>query len=162
MQKIIFIFSSLIVFAVLNYSIVRKESLKSNGTNLLLPVKAYYKRSMLQGDSMRLEYDLENQLIESSEGNNVRVVLDIDDNHVGKWKRFHDNEPLEAYEKLLQCNIIKGKIDVLPNAFMMQEGYKKLYEKAKYAVFKADDEGNAILVGLANQDQQLIDPQKER
>jgi uncharacterized membrane-anchored protein len=41
---------------------------------------------------------------------------------------------------------------------MFQEGQAKLYERAKYGVFKFDDKGNHILVALANEQLQVIQP----
>ncbi|WP_375603983.1 GDYXXLXY domain-containing protein [Wolbachia endosymbiont of Anurida maritima] len=47
-------------------------------------------------------------------------------------------------------------IRIVPNSFFFQEGHAQHYQNAKYGLFKFDNSGNYLLVGLANQNRQEI------
>lgn len=157
MKKIIFITSTLFVFAILNYGIYQKEQIKANGETVLLELAPVDPRSLMQGDYMHLRYAIgsnEQYKIKDKRG---YIVVGLDQNNVGTFKRFYDGEVLTADEKLLRYhNNYYGQIRIVPDSFMFQEGQAKLYEQAKYGVFKFDNKGNHILIGLANQNLKLI------
>lgn len=86
------------------------------------------------------------------------MVVTVDQNKVGKFKRFYDGGGLAANEKLLYYHNQHERLRIVPNSFMFQEGHAKFYEKAKYGVFKFDAKGSHILVGLADNKMQMIQP----
>jgi uncharacterized membrane-anchored protein len=81
--------------------------------------------------------------------------------------RFHIGEELKQGEKLLRyrskkTETITGRIfndiNIVPDSFLFQEGHARYYRNAEYGVFKFDDVGHSILIGLAKNDRQLITP----
>jgi uncharacterized membrane-anchored protein len=115
-------------------------------------------RSLIQGDYMRLSYSIErNQQYQTKDKSGYMVIV-LDQNKVATFKRFYDGNKLASDEKLLHYHNQFGRIRIVPDSFMFQEGHAKDYEQAKYGVFKFDTKGNHILVGLANEKLQLIQP----
>ncbi|MFT7223422.1 MAG: putative membrane-anchored protein [Cellvibrionaceae bacterium] len=69
---------------------------------------------------------------------------------MAQFVRFYNDEDLQDQEKLLRFRS-KHSIHIVPDSFLFQEGHAEFYENAKYGVFKFDDRGNHLLVGLANE-----------
>ena len=158
MKKIIFIASALLVFAAFNYGIYQKEQLKANGETVFLELRPVDPRSLMQGDYMLLRYAIElNQQYKAKDKRGC-MVIGLDQNKVGTFKRLYDGNELSPDEKLLHYHNQYGQVRIVPDSFMFQEGHAKLYEQAKYGVFKFDTTGNHILVGLADEKLQMIRP----
>lgn len=159
MQKIIFIVSSLLVFAIFNLGIYQKEQIKAEGETVFLELAPVDPRSLMQGDYMQLRYKIEREQNYQAKEKRGYLVIGLDSNKVGKFKRFYQQgEALAEHEKLLRYHDEYGNIRIVPDSFMFQEGQAKLYERAKYGVFKFDNQGNHILVALANEQLQVIQP----
>ena len=86
------------------------------------------------------------------------MVVTLDQNKVGTFKRLYDGGELAADEKLLHYHNQHGQLRIVPDSFMFQEGHAKFYDHAKYGVFKFDPKGGHILVGLADDKMQEIQP----
>lgn len=158
MKKIVFIASTLLVFAAFNYGIYQKEHIKANGETVLLELAPVDPRSLIQGEYMRLRYAIERNQPYQAKDKCGYMVVGLDQNKVGTFKRFHDGGALAADEKLLHYHHQSGQLRIVPNSFMFQEGQAKLYEQARYGVFKFDARGHHILVGLADKKRQMIRP----
>ncbi len=156
MKKIVFIVSTFLVFAAFNYGIYEKEQIKANGETVFLELVPVDPRSLIQGDYMRLRYAIERNEKYQAKDKRGYMVVGLDNNKVGTFKRFYDGGELAANEKLLHYHNQSGRLRIVPDSFMFQEGHAKLYELAKYGVFKFDIEGNHILVGLATSNFKLI------
>jgi uncharacterized membrane-anchored protein len=158
MKKIVFILSTLAVFAVFNYAIYQKEQIIANGETVLLELAPVDPRSLMQGDYMRLRYAIERNKYDLPRKKRGYMVVGLDQNKVGTFKRFYDGGTLAANEKLLHYHNHLRRIHIVPDSFMFQEGHAKFYEQAKYGVFKFDAKGNHILVGLADDGLREIKP----
>lgn len=158
MKKIVFITSILWVFFAFNYGIYKKEQIKANGETVFLELVPVDPRSLIQGDYMRLRYAIERNHKNQIKGKRGYMVVGIDKNKVGTLKRHYDGGKLAADEKLLHYHNQHGRLRIVPDSFMFQEGHAKSYEQAKYGVFKFDTAGNYILIGLADQKLQFIRP----
>ena len=158
MKKIVFIVSTLLVFVAFNYGIYKKEQIKANGETVFLELTPFDPRSLMQGDYMGLRYAIESNQQYQAKDTRGYMVVGLDQNKVGTFKRFYDGGELVADEKLLHYHNRYGQLRIVPDSFMFQEGHAKLYEEAKYGVFKFDTTGNYILVGLADKDLQVIRP----
>lgn len=158
MKKIIFIISFLFIFIIFNYSIYQKEQLKANGKPVFLELAPADPRSHMQGDYMYLNF----ALVENQDYSKIKksgyIVIEPNQLNIAVFKRFHDGSPLSVSEKLLHYQNRYGRISIVPDSFMFQEGYAKFYRNAKYGVFKFDNKNNYILVGLADEKFQLIEP----
>ena len=158
MKKIVFIASTLFIFSAFNYAIYQKEQIKSNGETVFLELAPIDPRSLMQGDYMRLRYAIERNNQGQVQGKRGYMVIGLDQNKVATFKHLYDGDELATNEKLLHYHNHYGQLRIVPDSFMFQEGHAKLYEQAKYGVFKFDTTGNHILVGLADKKLQMIRP----
>jgi uncharacterized membrane-anchored protein len=158
MKKTLLIIVSLGIFAVFNYAIYEKEQIKANGETVLLELAPVDPRSLVQGDYMRLRYAIERNQSYQAEKKRGYMVVSLDSNKVATFSRFHNGEPLASNEKLLHFHNQYGNLRIVPDSFMFQEGHAKFYQTAKYGVFKFDNSGNHLLVGLADDKHQIIQP----
>ena len=150
---------SILVFGALNYGIYEKQKIKDHGEVVLLELAPVDPRSLMQGDYMRLRYAIERNAIPRSEWNTLPkrgyMVIQPDENNVAQYVRIHDDEPIKDQEKLLRFHSKRG-VHIVPDSFLFQEGHAPYYENAKYGIFKFDNKGNHLLVGLANEDKKAI------
>jgi uncharacterized membrane-anchored protein len=158
MKKLIFIASTLFIFIVFNYAIFQKEQLKSDGEIVLLELAPVDPRSLMQGDYMRLSYNIERIHNTQPPRNKGFIVLGLDNNNVGTFKGFYEGGDLAKDEKLFSYDGTSYTLGIKPDSFMFQEGHGKMYERARYGVFKIDGKGSQILIGLADDKMNLINP----
>lgn len=158
MKNIFFITSILFLFFTFNYGIYQKEKIKANGETVFLELAPVDPRSLMQGDYMHLRYTIERHHQAQAKAKHGYIVIGLDHNKVGTFKRLYDNGKLEANEKLLHYQNKNGRLRIMPNSFMFQEGHRSLYAQAKYGVFKFDTTGRHLLVGLADKKLHLIQP----
>ncbi len=153
MRKWILIALSILVAAFLNYSIYKKEQVKKSGEVILLSLAPVDPRSIMQGDYMELRYTLENDIpfeLISSQKSRGFLVVRPGENRVGGFVRFHAGERLSTNEKLLYYHKDYESIKIAQRSFFFQEGHGKLYDDAKYGIFKFGAGGESILIGLAD------------
>ncbi len=161
MRTKIMVLLSVVVLAILNYSIYEKEQIKDHGKTLLLELAPVDPRSLMQGDYMRLRYVLEQKVPTKTLAVHQKrgyIVIRPDAEAVAHFVRFHRGEDLAADETLIHFHRRYRGIQIVPNSFFFQEGHAKYYEMAKYGVFKVDKAGQYLLVGLADQNKQRLSP----
>jgi uncharacterized membrane-anchored protein len=159
MRTKIMIALAVLVLAALNYGIYEKEQIKKNGETLLLELAPVDPRSLMQGDYMRLRYAIGRKVpVKELASHQKRgyMVIRQDENNVAQFARFHKGEDLTEGEKLLHFHKKYRSVRIVPDSFFFQEGHAKYYQNAKYGVFKFDDSGNRLLVGLADENRQTI------
>ena len=61
-------------------------------------------------------------------------------------------------ERLLRFNFSGRRPEVAPHSFFFQEGKAKAFEAARYGIFKLDSDGNLMLVDLADENREPINP----
>ena len=161
MRRKVMLVLSVVILAILNYSIYAKQQLLEHGEVLLLELAPADPRSLMQGDYMHLRYaialEAEAQAAELPDKPG-RMVINQDANNIAQFVRFYDAGDLAAGEKLLRFHKRGGLIIITPNSFFFQEGHAEHYEDAKYGVFKFLGASDYLLVGLADADGQLISP----
>ena len=158
MKRALIILFGVIALAALNYGVYEKEKILSNGETVFLELRPVDPRSLLQGDYMRLRYALEAKVKIPSGRSHGQAVINTDENNVAKFVRFHQGEPLQQGEKLMRYNKRYTNMHIKPDSFLFQEGHGKLYERAKYGVFKFDKSSDYLLIGLADKNRVLISP----
>jgi uncharacterized membrane-anchored protein len=159
MRTKIMIALSVLVLAVLNYGIYEKEQIKENGETLLLELVPRDPRSLMQGDYMQLRYAIGRKVpVKELASHQKRgyMVIRPDENNVAQFARLHKGEDLIGGEKLLHFHKKYSSVRIVPDSFFFQEGHAKSYRNAKYGVFKFDDSGNHLLVGLADENRKTI------
>ncbi|MDX5462191.1 MAG: GDYXXLXY domain-containing protein [Wolbachia endosymbiont of Tetragnatha montana] len=159
MRTKVMIVLSIIVLVAMNYGIYEKEQIKKHGETLLLELTPADPRSLMQGDYMQFRYAIErNTPVQELALHQKRgyMVISPDENNVAQFVRFHNKgKNLVSGEKLLYFRR-QYDIRIIPNSFFFQEGHAQYYQDAKYGLFKFDNSGNYLLVGLADQNRQEI------
>ncbi len=156
----IMIILGFVILVLLNYSIYEKEQIKNYGQTLMLELAPVDPRSLMQGDYMLLRYAIESGIpsekMIAAKKRGYMVILP-DENNVAKFVRFYDDtEKLNTGEMLLRFHKRYNNIEIEPRSFLFQEGHAKYYEGARYGIFKFDDSGSHLLVGLADDSGQPI------
>ena len=158
-----------VILVLFNVSIIDREETISTGETLFLELAPVDPRSLMQGDYMRLRFVVEDSVPAGTLEEHERrgyLVLQGDSESVARFVRVHNGESLEQGERLVRFHTA-GWIDqalgsrgiqIVPDDFFFQEGHRELYEDAQYGMFRFDDRGRYLLVGLADGDRIPIEP----
>ena len=98
MKKLNLAFAALIIVAFI-YSIYGKEQVIATGDVVYLKLEPVDPLSLMQGDYMRLGYEISSDTSEIEtipKGKTGYLVLNIGDNKIAKFARFDDGSPLTA------------------------------------------------------------------
>lgn len=148
----------LIVLFFFNGSIVKKETLLSDGQLLLLELAPVDPRSLIQGDYMRLNYGISSNQNVDSISKRGYCVVKLDSIGVAKKVRIQSAQtPINTGEYLIEYTAGKWGINIGAESYFFQEGSSEKYEKAKYGGVKIDNAGNSLLIGLYDKDRQKIE-----
>ncbi len=137
-----------------NYSIQRKEKILNNGTLVLLKLAPVDPRSLMQGDYMRLSYDISQNVFLDSIPRRGYVVLNIDSNQIAHKIRYQQyREPLNPNEYLIEYSSPDNwALNIGAESYFFEEGTGERYKTAQYGGLKIDKNGNSLLVGLYDKD----------
>ena len=141
-----------------------KEQILADGRTVLLELAPLDPRSLIQGDYMALRYAPQ-VLPAAPNGTELPVtgvaVLGLDGNGVAVYRRLDRGEPLAADEVRLRYRSLLPYGDVRYGAesYFFEEGLAEAYQLARYGVLKVDAAGKSVLVGLADAEGRLIQPQ---
>jgi len=152
--KIILVANLILVLAFFAFSVVQKEMLIGKGTEILLRLAPVDPRSMMQGDYMALNYEIFRKIDYRSESG--YIVVKVGSDRVAEFVRVQSDKDVNDGEHLIRYKRESGRLSVGADNYFFQEGSAPKFEKAKYGLLKVDAEGNSILVGLCNDDGQLI------
>jgi uncharacterized membrane-anchored protein len=146
---------TLAVIAVLGGIVVQKERLLSRGDRVLLKLAPRDPRSLMQGDYMRLRYDLAVSLEDAlnkvnDESRSGIAIIGMDERGVGVRVRM-GTRPGPG-EKIIRYKHLDGEISFGAESFFFQEGEARKYESAQYGELVVDDSGSSVLVGLRDKD----------
>ena len=161
-ERLIMIFLVLIM-AALGFSVFEKEQLKRHGDVVLLELAPVDPRSLIQGDYMRLRYRLNatkafREMVKDHADQELKyIIVKVDENRVAQLARPDRGEPLSRDERRLRVQKRKN-YKVVPDSFLFQEGHAEHYDEARYGVFRVEESGKNLLVDLADQEYQVIDP----
>lgn len=160
MHKIIALISLVIVLALVNISILKKEDHLANGKIVYLALAPVDPRSLMQGDYMALQFEMSNNISSALykydeyynkiliNENSEYVIVKLDDKKIASFKALYTNQKLSDDELLMRYRVRNDEVKFATNAFFFQEGNAKYYEKARYGEFRVDDSGELLLVGM--------------
>lgn len=155
-KKILLALNLLLVFGFFAFSVVKKESLYTDGTEILLKLAPVDPRSLMQGDYMKLNYEITNH-IRIGNGIDKYIVVKVDSDNVANFERQQDSKELKEGELLIRYRVNNiGRVCIGAENYFFQEGTGNKYAHAEYGLLKVDDEGNCVLVGLCDKDKQII------
>lgn len=136
-----------------NAGISKTNAIRDNGTTILLKLRPVDPRAFMQGDFMALAYDYAAHLVKVPDMDPVGILIfAYDENNVAKFKRIGNIETLSKNEIRIKYALENRRISIGHARYYFQEGTAKIYVGAKYGVFKVSEQGNMVLVGLADKE----------
>lgn len=150
MRRLWVVVMGVLILVGVNFSIYQNEILLSQGTLLLLELAPVDPRSLMQGDYMSLRYKIARDSPSPSHRDGY-LILEKDENHVGHFKAFYEDQPLASNEYLLRFRQRRGEIQLGAESFFFQEGHASYYEQARYGELRLAPSGESILVGLRDE-----------
>lgn len=165
--------------------VLQKEETIKEGKLVLLELAPVDPRSLIQGDYMVLNYDiatsrsnifrasaiassgeqieetdedLKSETIENYEGMRGFVLLTLDENHVGHFIKLTDKlEEAEEGQLFIKFFNNNGwRFNIGAESFFFQEGEGDKFANAKYGALRVDEKGNSVLIGMYNENLELI------
>ncbi len=157
-KNILILINLIILIILFNKSVLEKEKTLTEGTLVLLKLAPVDPRSLMQGDYMRLRYEIARNLHIDSIAKRGYCVIKLSEKGIAKKIRLQNNiTPLADDEYLINYTSNKWDINFGAESYFFQEGNAKKFEKAKYGGLKIDNSGKSILVGLYDKDLKLIE-----
>ncbi|MGO4764534.1 GDYXXLXY domain-containing protein [Cupriavidus sp. 2KB_3] len=154
----------LLVIGVAGAVIVGKERVLSHGEVVYLRLAPVDPRSLMQGDYMALNFAIGLEIAaaqasaQSPRERETEVVIRRDAAGVGQLVRLQNGQPLAEGERRLRVQNVPSRwggpiVQVSTDAWFFQEGQAERFAKARYGEFRLDSSGQALLVGM--RDEQL-------
>lgn len=144
--------SLLAIVATANLGIREKEALIRDGQPVFVELAPVDPRSLMQGDFMRLNFNVPGEPSERRAGLLRRerpfVIAQRDERGVARLLRIADATPLAADELRIELTPKDGHWILVSDAWFFAEGEASRWEKAKYGEFRVTADGRALLVGL--------------
>jgi len=163
-RKVVAVLATLVVLAVVNIGIHRRERLLSDGRVVLLELAPVDPRSLMQGDYMALRFKIAADAfhaVQSGTAEDGRIVAQVDARGVASFKRFADGSSPAGDEVLLRYRVRDSQPKFATNAFFFQEGTADRYRNARYGEFRVAPDGEMILTGLRGADLALLGAAKD-
>jgi uncharacterized membrane-anchored protein len=151
MRKAILIVAGLVVLAFVNFGIYQRERLLTDGTTVFLRLSPVDPRSLIQGDYMRLNFEVADQAFPAAASTpkaDGHIVVLLDPRGIGRFGRFGDGRPPAPGEVALRYRIRDGRPNFATNAFFFEEGRADHYAAAAFGEFRVGADGDMILTGL--------------
>lgn len=166
MRTKIYIVFAVLICAVMAFSVYKKEALLKSDDVFYLALAPVDPRSLMQGDYMILDYDINSSVRYGGEGKSKKVILSKDGRGIASFVGFDEGQKLKENEfkvNLIKLNAVNFSASwaptgwsVAPVSYMFQEGHAQRYESAAYGVLKAGKGGEVLLTGLAASDLEII------
>lgn len=142
----------LAILAVANLGIRDKEALIRDGQPVFVELAPVDPRSLMQGDFMRINFNVPGTPEERRAGMLRRerpfVVARRDERGIAQLQRIADGTPLAEGEMRIELTPKDGRWILVSDAWFFAEGEAARWEKAKYGEFRVTADGRALLVGL--------------
>lgn len=150
---------ALLAVVVINVLVIQKEQLSATGQLVLLELAPVDPRSLVQGDYMRLRYDISDEVETETNMRDGFIVVRLDSENVARYVRIYDqNTSLAQDELLLRFRQRTYDVRVGPESFFFQEGTAKYYNNARYGEFRVSKSGDVLLTGLRGEDFEELGP----
>src|SRR5688572_26919352 len=161
MRKAVALIAGLAVLLFVNHGIYGRERLLTEGRIVLLRLAPVDPRSLMQGDYMRLDFEVADRAFpfgRRSRPADGHMIVAVDRQRVGHFRRFADGRPLAPGEMALRYRIRNGRPNFATNAYFFEEGRARTYEAAEYGEFRVGPDGDMILTGLRDDRFRALQP----
>ena len=165
MRKIIAIVALILILTGVNWSIYQKEQHLASGAIAYLKLRPVDPRSLMQGDYMRLRFELADKIIaalpkkpigsanwrnrHNVDASDGYVVVTLDDKRVASFKGLYEKGMMLTNNEIkMQYRVRNGRVKFATNAFFFQEGTAKVYEAAKFGQFRVNNKGGLLLAAM--------------
>ncbi|HEV2745704.1 MAG TPA: GDYXXLXY domain-containing protein [Allosphingosinicella sp.] len=151
MRKAIALLAGLMILAFVNFGIYQRERLLTEGRIVLLKLSPVDPRSLMQGDYMRLNFEVADQAFPAFSGTEAadgHIVVALDARNIGHFRRFADAAALAPNELALRYRVRGGRPNFATNAYFFEEGRADAYANARYGEFRVGSDGEMILTRL--------------
>ncbi|MEH8252065.1 GDYXXLXY domain-containing protein [Aeromonas veronii] len=160
-RQLALLLSGLAILAGINATVWRYERAMSSGEVVLLRLAPVDPRSLMQGDYMRLNYEIARELTSrdaratQNKGSDT-LVIRLDAHQVASLVADGKPDRLASDERLLQVHQSERQWQIGPDAYFFEEGTGEQYEAARYGEFRLQADGKTLLVGLRDEAYQPI------
>lgn len=147
------------ILGVINTEIMKKEAIVASGATVLLRIAPRDPRSLLQGDFMALRYAMAVTVAEKAQEANITdglLVVELADSGDASFVAIYAGQPLTATQQLLKFRRRGESVRLASDAFFFEEGQWKTYQRARFGELKVSDDGEAVLVGLRNDEYERL------
>lgn len=136
-------------------AIREKEDLIAHGRPIYVKLAPVDPRSLMQGDYMRLNFNLPDAAARADTGllRGARpfVVARVDARGVATLQRLHTpGEALGPSEQRIELSPKNGQWTLVTDAWFFREGEAERWQHAGFGEFRVGSDGRALLVGLAD------------
>ncbi|MEY4764734.1 MAG: hypothetical protein RI907_1407 [Pseudomonadota bacterium] len=132
-----------------NVGIWKSETLIRDGRPIFVALAPVDPRSLMQGDYMALRFDTGPWSTTSQPDTSpIRLVFQVDQRGVATALRQHQGETLQSNELVVRLVRKRGDWQLVTDAYYFKEGEAARWSRARYAEFRVDAGGRALLVGL--------------
>ena len=166
-RQLALLLSGLAILAGINATVWRYEHAMSSGEVVLLRLAPVDPRSLMQGDYMRLNYEIARELTSrdarttQNKGSDT-LVIRLDAHQVASLVADGKPDRLTSDERLLQVHQSERQWQIGPDAYFFEEGTGEQYEAARYGEFRLQADGKTLLVGLRDEAYQPIGQTRAR
>ena len=160
-RQLALLLSGLAILAGINATVWRYEHAMSSGEVVLLRLVPVDPRSLMQGDYMRLNYEIARELTSrnaraTQDKGSDTLVIRLDAHQVATLVADGKPDRLTSDERLLQVHQSERQWQIGPDAYFFEEGTAEQYEAARYGEFRLQADGKTLLVGLRDEAYQPI------
>ncbi|MFM4837006.1 GDYXXLXY domain-containing protein [Aeromonas veronii] len=160
-RQLALLLSGLAILAGINATVWRYEHAMSSGEVVLLRLAPVDPRSLMQGDYMRLNYEIARELTSrnaraTQDKGSDTLVIRLDAHQVATLVADGKPDRLASDERLLQVHQSERQWQIGPDAYFFEEGSGQQYETARYGEFRLQADGRTLLVGLRDEAYQPI------
>ena len=152
-RQLALLLGGLAILAGINTTVWRYERAMSSGEVVLLRLAPVDPRSLMQGDYMRLNYEIARELAsrEEHEKGSDTLVIRLDAHQVASLVADGKPNRLASDERLLQVHQSERRWQIGPDAYFFEEGTGEQYQAARYGEFRLQADGKTLLVGLRDE-----------
>ena len=160
-RQLALLLSGLAILAGINATVWRYERAMSSGEVVLLRLAPVDPRSLMQGDYMRLNYEIARELTSrdaraNQDKGSDTLVIRLDAHQVATLVADGKPDRLASDERLLQVHQSERQWQIGPDAYFFEEGTGDQYQAARYGEFRLQADGKTLLVGLRDEAYQPI------